>query len=58
MTDKRGVKKFVMMNAMIFAFELLSQTPPNAKKMHLKSEKKDSANISAIFLDAAEWSNT
>ena len=48
MTDKRGVKKFVMMNAMIFAFELLSQTPPNAKKMHLKSEKKI-LQISRLF---------
>ena len=51
--DVTGLKIFVFINAMIFAFITFVTNTPLWGKTHLKSEKKYSSNISPLFLDAA-----
>ena len=52
-TDKTGLKIFVFINAMIFAFITFVTNTPLWGKNASKVWKKYSSNISPLFLDAA-----
>ena len=53
-TDETGLKIFVFLNAMIFAFIAFVTNTPLWGKNASKVGKKYSPNISPHFLDAAE----
>ena len=52
-TDETGLKIFVFLNAMIFAFTTFAKNAPLWGKTLLKYKKKYSPYISHHFLDAA-----